>query len=472
MVSRRDFIVDTAATLASMAVVASCRRPDPSTSSSTSLPTSSSPATTVAISSVPTTTVPTSSVPTTSGSGRGAWSGADFAELDDFLAAAHTEAFRIVEQGEVIHEWYRTDSSYGRDIASAQKSVLSLLVGRAIADGFFGLDTGVDEVLGTGWTPHGGSAGVTVRQLLSMTSGLDDRFAVIARPGTTWRYSGAFAALFDVLTTTTGRDLGAIADDWLFAPAGATSARFYERRTDRYGPVGLFADGERSHRDRPDRARPHTAGPPGRMARRVALDQPAVQRGVRVSLVVERPGELEHRLTPDAPSRFYFKAGDPEAIIRALAQQGLQQVAGIMELTAVLTTARSEIEQQLIAALQPKLDDLELGVRITAIRLQDVHPPTPVVPAFRAVAAAREDKATIIHKAEAYQNETLPQARGYAALLKDDAEAYVDEKRLHAQGDAAYFATLAAAHLHQPEAVARPKRLQDLLNAHVGLGAR
>ena len=237
MVSRRDFIVDTAATLASMAVVASCRRPDPSTS----LPTSSSPATTVAISSVPTTTVPTSSVPTTSGSGRAAWSGADFAELDDFLAAAHTEAFRIVEQGEVIHEWYRTDSSYGRDIASAQKSVLSLLVGRAIADGFFGLDTGVDEVLGTGWTPHGGSAGVTVRQLLSMTSGLDDRFAVIARPGTTWRYSGAFAALFDVLTTTTGRDLGAIADDWLFAPAGATSARFYERRTDRYGPVGLFA---------------------------------------------------------------------------------------------------------------------------------------------------------------------------------------------------------------------------------------
>ena len=170
-----------------------------------------------------------------------AWSGADFAALDDFLAATDTEAFRIVEQGEVIHEWYRTDSSYGRDIASAQKSVLSLLVGRAITDGFFGLDTEIDEVLGTGWTPHGESAGVTVRQLLSMTSGLDDQFAVIARPGTTWRYSGAFAALFDVLTTTTGRDLGRIADEWLFAPAGATTARFYERRTDRYGPVGLFA---------------------------------------------------------------------------------------------------------------------------------------------------------------------------------------------------------------------------------------
>ncbi len=189
----------------------------------------------------PTTTAATSNASTTSEAARVAWSGADFAELDDFLAAADTEAFRIVEHGEVIHEWYRTDSSYGRDIASAQKSMLSLLVGRAIADGLFGLDTEIDELLGTGWTPHGQSAGITVRQLLSMTSGLDDQFAVIAPPGTAWRYSGAFAALFDVLTTTTGRELGAIADDWLFAPAGATTARFYHRRTDDYGPVGLFA---------------------------------------------------------------------------------------------------------------------------------------------------------------------------------------------------------------------------------------
>ena len=180
-------------------------------------------------------------MPTTSESARAAWSGADFAELDDFLAAADTEAFRIVEQAEVIHEWYRTDSSYGRDIASAQKSVLSLLVGRAIAEEAFGLDTEIDTVLGAGWTSHGESAGVTVRQLLSMTSGLDDQFAVIAPPGTTWRYSAAFAALFDVLTTTTGHDLGAIADDWLFAPVGAATARFYRRRSDQFAPIGLFA---------------------------------------------------------------------------------------------------------------------------------------------------------------------------------------------------------------------------------------
>ena len=107
--------------------------------------------------------------------------------------------------------------------------------------GCFTLDTHIDDVLGTRWTPHGQSAGITVRQLLTMTSGLDDQFAVIARPGTMWRYSGAFAALFDVLTTTTGRPLNEIADDWLFDPAGASTAQFYERRSDGFAPVGLFA---------------------------------------------------------------------------------------------------------------------------------------------------------------------------------------------------------------------------------------
>ncbi len=189
----------------------------------------------------PATTTPDTTSPATTSPVAVPWSGADFDELDQFLEAANTDAFRIVEGGQVVHEWYRTDDTFARDIASAQKSVLSLLVGRAIADGLTTLDTPVDEVLGTEWTPHGQSAGITVRQLLSMTSGLDDRYEVIAAPGTEWHYSGAFATLFTVLTTLTGRPLGDIADEWLFSPAGAPTARFYERGSAQYAPIGLFA---------------------------------------------------------------------------------------------------------------------------------------------------------------------------------------------------------------------------------------
>lgn len=167
------------------------------------------------------------------------WQGADFAALDEFLEQTAGEAFAITEGGVTIHEWYRTDSSYARDIASAQKSMLSLLVGRAIGDGLLALDTVIDDILGSAWTPHGNSAGITVAQLLSMTSGLDDSYAAVAEPGAAWRYSGAFASLFDVLAEVTGRDLNDIAAEWLFEPAGTTSSMFYDRRGTAYAPIGL-----------------------------------------------------------------------------------------------------------------------------------------------------------------------------------------------------------------------------------------
>ena len=140
-----------------------------------------------------------------------------------------------------VHEWYRTDDTYARDIASAQKSVLSLLVGRAIADEVFGIDTIVDAVLGPGWTSHGQTSAITVQHLLTMTSGLDDRLALVSAPGTAWLYSGAFAQLFEVLRVTTGRDVDDLAHDWLFGPAGAGGAVFYERRADEFAPIGMRA---------------------------------------------------------------------------------------------------------------------------------------------------------------------------------------------------------------------------------------
>lgn len=179
----------------------------------------------------------TASTPTT----RAPWSDADFAELDEFVASTHGEAFAITEDGALVHEWYRSDEAYSRDIASAQKSVLSLLVGRAIADGLFGLDTLVDDVLGKAWTPHGQTSAVTVRHLLTMTSGLDDRMAVVAEPGVAWRYSGAFAALFPVVETASGRKIEAVATEWLFDPASAPAATFYARPSEGYAPTGLRA---------------------------------------------------------------------------------------------------------------------------------------------------------------------------------------------------------------------------------------
>jgi len=168
-----------------------------------------------------------------------AWESADFAPLDAFIESTDGEAFAIWENGAMIHEWYRTDASYSRDIASSQKSFLSVLVGRAIGDGLVQFDTPIDDVLGPQWTPHGQSTDITVEHLLAMTGGLDNTLEVVAAPGERWIYSGAFATLFDVLTTITGRGLNEVAQAWLFDPAGAPDSVFYERPAGLFAPIGL-----------------------------------------------------------------------------------------------------------------------------------------------------------------------------------------------------------------------------------------
>ena len=114
-----------------------------------------------------------------------------------------------------------------------------LLVGRAVGDGLVALDTPIDDMLGGRWTPSGQSAGITVEHLLAMSSGLDDRREVVAPPGESWIFSGAFDALFDVLTTITGRELNEIAQERLFGPAGASNSVFYDHRAGAAAPIGL-----------------------------------------------------------------------------------------------------------------------------------------------------------------------------------------------------------------------------------------
>lgn len=224
MVSRRDLLLRTSQAVSGSLLLAACSGSDPGSHGPSTL-------------APPTSTTVSAAEPTAPT----AWAGADFGELDAFLADTAGESFAIAEGGRRIHEWYRSDPSHTQDVASAQKSVLSLLVGRAITNGALALDTSIDDVLGSRWTPHGQSATITVKHLLTMTSGLDDALAVVAKPGTRWVYSGVFEQLFEVLTTTTGRDLNELADDWLFAPAGAEHAQFYERPTARFAGTGLRA---------------------------------------------------------------------------------------------------------------------------------------------------------------------------------------------------------------------------------------
>ena len=94
-------------------------------------------------------------------------------DLDEFLAVTVSTALVVVVDGVLVHERYFHGTRAGDRLLgfSATKSALALLVGQAVDDGRLpGLDTPVTDLV-----PELGSsgyAGVSLRQLLTMTSGV------------------------------------------------------------------------------------------------------------------------------------------------------------------------------------------------------------------------------------------------------------------------------------------------------------
>ena len=118
------------------------------------------------------------------------------------------------------------------DVASVQKSVMAFLVG--IAEGKRRLDLGapVARYLGQGWSKADGSAeaAITVRHLMTMTSGLNDSGGYQAAAGQTWRYNtGMYSKLIGVLEKAHGSDIETLTTEWLTRPVGMSDSKWVRR---------------------------------------------------------------------------------------------------------------------------------------------------------------------------------------------------------------------------------------------------
>ena len=118
-------------------------------------------------------------------------------------------------------------------MASTQKSIVSVLVGIAVARGDLALDDHVSAHLGPGWTgcddvPTEGE--ITVEHLLTMTSGLGDAFETVAKPGERWDYNlVVYPTTKRVLRAATNRSLEEITAEWVTGPLGMANTTWEPR---------------------------------------------------------------------------------------------------------------------------------------------------------------------------------------------------------------------------------------------------
>ena len=139
------------------------------------------------------------------------------------------------------------------------------------------------------------------------------------------------------------------------------------------------------------------------------------------------------------PDAFLFRQLDGEATVRVAAESVIHSIASASPIDAILTDGRLAVESQALDELKKRLDRYDTGVRIIAVKLEDVHPSTEVVDAFRDVSAALEEKSRLINEAEAYRNEQAALSRGNAKARVANASGYAFGRINRAAGDSSRF---------------------------------
>lgn len=113
---------------------------------------------------------------------------------------------------------------------------------------------------------------------------------------------------------------------------------------------------------------------------------------------------------------YVYGSAEPEATLRAVAESAIRGAAAHFSLDGLLTDRRADIEQQCLQTIHDTVAEYELGIEVTALNLLDIHPPKQVVPAYRQVADALEEREQLVNEAEAYYARKVLSAAGERAI--------------------------------------------------------
>lgn len=137
--------------------------------------------------------------------------------LLDYLELKHSKSFIILVNGRIVMENYFNGHTASTNWywASAGKTLTSALNGIAQQENLLNINDKVSKYLGTGWTSETLAKEnlITCKNLLTMTSGLDDSTDDVdpaslvykADAGTRWAYHNVYVKLQDVVAKASGQ---------------------------------------------------------------------------------------------------------------------------------------------------------------------------------------------------------------------------------------------------------------------------
>lgn len=161
------------------------------------------------------------------------------------------------------------------------------------------------------------------------------------------------------------------------------------------------------------------------------------------------------------PVKFLFKVSNVPQAIRDLSEMVTRRNVGNMGFDYVLGN------REILAAgakreLQGELDNLECGVQLVALQMQDITPPDPVKPAFNEVNEADQDMKRLVNEAEETYNRIIPKAKGDAKKIIEEAHGYSAQRVNEAKGETARFNSIVSEYLNAKEVTRRRMYLEAM----------
>lgn len=167
------------------------------------------------------------------------WCQKNIDSLTNFLQRTNTDGFIILKDGKIVLEKYF--GTFTQDSihywASAGKSLTATMIGIAQQKGLLNINDSVSKYLGVGWSsePRQKEKLITIKNLLSMTSGMDDAAAFPCTnedfstaclqykvdAGTRWAYhTGAYKKLEEVVEAASGVSYNVATNNTIEASTG------------------------------------------------------------------------------------------------------------------------------------------------------------------------------------------------------------------------------------------------------------
>lgn len=113
------------------------------------------------------------------------------------------------------------------------------------------------------------------------------------------------------------------------------------------------------------------------------------------------------------PPKYLYNADDPEKILYDTTSAALRSIIGSTKIDDALTSGKAQIEADVRELLSQLMEKYDVGISISAVKLQDVELPNEEVrKAFTNVTDARETANTKSNEADKYENKRINEAEG------------------------------------------------------------